>query len=94
MSNLNDLLEQLHSVAVEELLTRIRSGDASAADLGVAVQLLKHNSITADSGKNDSLAELREKLKARQTQNITRRQGQHQVGSDIDDALQHLNMRH
>lgn len=94
MSDLTSLLEQLHCVAVEELLTRIRSGDASAADLGVAVQLLKHNSITADAGKNDSLAELRERLQARQAANINKRQGQHTIGIDVDDALDHNNMRH
>jgi len=94
MSDLTSLLEQLHCVAVKELLERIESGDASAADLGVAVQLLKHNSITADTGKNDSLQELRDKLKARQTHNITRRQGQHQIGGDVDDALDNLTMRH
>lgn len=94
MSDLTSLLEQLHCVAVEELLARIRSGDASAADLGVAVQLLKHNSITADAGKNDSLAELRERLQARQAANINKRQGQHTIGLDVDDALDHNNMRH
>lgn len=94
MSDLTSLLEQLHCVAVEELLQRIRSGDASAADLGVAVQLLKHNSITADAGKNDSLAELRERLQARQAANINKRQGQHTIGIDVDDALDHNNMRH
>ncbi|AGW43625.1 DNA maturase A [Burkholderia phage JG068] len=94
MSDLTSLLEQLHCVAVEELLQRIRSGDASAADLGVAVQLLKHNSITADTGKNDSLAELRERLQARQAANINKRQGQHTIGLDVDDALDHNNMRH
>lgn len=94
MSDLTSLLEQLHCVAVEELLARIRSGDASAADLGVAVQLLKHNSITADASKNDSLAELRARLAERQAANINRRQGQHRMGADVDDALEHNNMRH
>lgn len=44
---MTDLLKQLHDEVAQELLTRIRSGDAKPADLAVAVKFLKDNEITA-----------------------------------------------
>lgn len=41
------LLEELHTAVVRTLLDKIRSGEATAADLGVARQLLKDNGIDA-----------------------------------------------
>ena len=38
-------LESLHTVLVQELLNRIRAGDAKPSDLNVARQFLKDNGI-------------------------------------------------
>ena len=38
-------LESLHTVLVQELLDRIRAGDAKPSDLNVARQFLKDNGI-------------------------------------------------
>jgi hypothetical protein len=40
-------LAKLHDAVAEELLSRITSGDATPADLSVAVKFLKDNDITA-----------------------------------------------
>lgn len=48
MSNpMNEKLSALHEAVADELLTRIKSGDAKPADLSVAVKFLKDNGIDA-----------------------------------------------
>lgn len=47
MTDDKKLLEQLHTVLVATLLDKIKSGTATAADFGVARQLLKDNGIDA-----------------------------------------------
>lgn len=42
-----DALAKLHDAVAEELLARIESGDATPADLSVAVKFLKDNDISA-----------------------------------------------
>jgi hypothetical protein len=42
-----ELLEQLFNATIEYLLNRIKAGEATAADLGVARALLKDNDINA-----------------------------------------------
>lgn len=43
--NNRTLLEELQCLTIEELIKKIKAGDASAGDLGVARQLLKDNDI-------------------------------------------------
>lgn len=45
MADDKKLLEELHSALVATLLAKIHSGEATAADFGVARQLLKDNGI-------------------------------------------------
>lgn len=44
-----DILEELSVVMAEELLSRIQSGEATPADLGVARALLKDNNIIVNA---------------------------------------------
>ncbi len=45
-------LQALHEITAEELLNRLRSGNATAAEISQAINLLKHNGITmTPSGK-------------------------------------------
>jgi len=60
---MKDKLEQLHDVVTEELLARVRSGEATSAELSVAVKFLKDNGasndvITAESPMASLLKEL------------------------------------
>lgn len=60
---MKDKLEQLHEVVTEELLARVRSGEATSAELSVAVKFLKDNGasndvITAESPMANLLKEL------------------------------------
>ncbi|APU00295.1 terminase small subunit [Ralstonia phage RS-PII-1] len=59
------LLEQLHAAVAEELLTRVKNGEATAADLGAAIKMLKDNSITAVIEDNAAMSELQAKIEAR-----------------------------
>ncbi|QDP54796.1 MAG: hypothetical protein Unbinned5784contig1000_39 [Prokaryotic dsDNA virus sp.] len=43
--NMHELLEKLHTGVAEDLLEKITSGEATAADLSVARQFLKDNGI-------------------------------------------------
>jgi hypothetical protein len=43
-----DLLDKLHEVVTQELLIRVRSGDATASELSVAVKFLKDNGASLD----------------------------------------------
>lgn len=45
MSDLKKALEGLHTLLVQELLRKIQDGSATSADLNVARQMLKDNSI-------------------------------------------------
>lgn len=47
MTDLNKLLADMHLAVTEELLRKVRSGEATAADLNVARALLKDNNISA-----------------------------------------------
>ncbi|MGQ0621490.1 MAG: hypothetical protein ACT4QA_16475 [Panacagrimonas sp.] len=47
MSDLNALLAQIHEGLARDLLSKIKSGEATAADLSVARQFLKDNAIQA-----------------------------------------------
>jgi hypothetical protein len=41
------LLERLHTLVTQNLIDKIEAGEATAADLGVARQLLKDNNVNA-----------------------------------------------
>lgn len=43
-----DILELLHQKVAEELLDRIKSGEATASELSVAVKFLKDNNANLD----------------------------------------------
>ena len=62
MENNQKALESLHTVLIQELLNRIRTGDATPSDLNVARQLLKDNGIESipveSSPFNDLMASL------------------------------------
>jgi|TARA_A200000159_G_scaffold117723_1_gene111430 hypothetical protein len=56
-------LEELHEVVTDQLLARVRSGEATSAELSVAVKFLKDNGastdvITAESPLANLLKEL------------------------------------
>ena len=60
---MSNKLEELHEVVTEELLARVRTGEATSAELSVAVKFLKDNGasndiITAESPMANSLKEL------------------------------------
>jgi len=58
----SDALNDLHGVLAEELAKRIKDGSATAADLSVARQFLKDNSIDSIPTKGSPLANLRDSL--------------------------------
>lgn len=60
--NDKEALNSLHSCLVNALLEKIRSGTATAADLGVARQLLKDNGIDVVAKAGAPLLRLHEAL--------------------------------
>jgi hypothetical protein len=56
--SLIEMLEELHSEMANLLLGRIKSGEATAADLGVARQFLKDNGIDSVSFKDSPISNL------------------------------------
>lgn len=57
-----DALEELHNALANALAERIKSGDATAADLGVARQFLKDNGIDCIPRKDNPLGKLADAL--------------------------------
>ena len=60
---MKDKLDLLHECVAEELLARVKSGEATSAELSVAVKFLKdngasHDVITAESPMANLLKEL------------------------------------
>ena len=55
-------LESLHTALVQELLDRIRTGDAKPSDLNVARQFLKDNGIECLPVEKNPMQELMENL--------------------------------
>lgn len=58
MSDLTKMLEDLHVAVAEELLARVRTGEATAAELTVAARFLKDNGIDADMKQDSPLVNL------------------------------------
>ena len=52
------LLEQLHLVLAQELLDKVKSGDAKAGDLNVARQFLKDNGVECIPVEKNPMEEL------------------------------------
>lgn len=42
-----DILEELHNAVAQDLLSKVKSGEASAAELSAAIKFLKDNGIEA-----------------------------------------------
>lgn len=53
-----DLLGELHLAVTKDLLAKVNSGEATAADLNAAIKLLKDNKIEANLELNVDAAEL------------------------------------
>lgn len=53
-----ELFDELHSLLTTELVTRIKSGEASTADLRAAIDWLKTNDITGVPIEGSPLASL------------------------------------
>lgn len=51
-------MEELHAAVAKELAARIRSGEATAADISNAIKFLKDNGIEALIDKNPNLGGL------------------------------------
>lgn len=43
-----DILDSLHNVVAQELLARVKTGEATSAELSVAVKFLKDNNAVLD----------------------------------------------
>ena len=52
------LLEQLHLVLAQELLDKVKSGEAKAGDLNVARQFLKDNGVECIPVENNPMEDL------------------------------------
>jgi len=61
-NNTSDRLQQLQDILIDEMLRRIQTGEATAADLGAARQLLKDNGIQAVANDGNPLGNLIEAL--------------------------------
>ena len=55
----DDILGDLHIAIAEELLSKVRSGEASASELQAAIKFLQNNNITATLDENPALDGLR-----------------------------------
>lgn len=61
-SQLEDLLANINLALAEELLARVKSGEADASTLNAARQYLKDNGITSTPDANPAAKELSSKL--------------------------------
>jgi len=57
-----DIMEELHLSVAQDLLGKIKSGEAKANDLGVAVRFLKDNGVEAIAVEGSPLANLLDNL--------------------------------
>ena len=60
--NIEELLKELHIGSIQLLLDRIKSGEATAAELSVAVKLLKDHGITSVIEEGKPIFELAKNL--------------------------------
>ncbi|MEJ1593536.1 hypothetical protein SMA75_20290 [Escherichia coli] len=59
------MLEELHGALAKEMLARVESGEATAAELAAVAKFLKDNSVTAVIEDNTAMDELRSQLAKR-----------------------------
>ena len=57
-----ELLQNLHTVLIENLLDKVKSGEAKAGDLNVARQLIKDNGIECIPTANNPMEDLMSSL--------------------------------
>lgn len=57
-----DVLALLHGAVAETLLDRIKSGEATAADINAAIKFLKDNGIDCVGSANSRMQEIEESL--------------------------------
>lgn len=62
MAASEELLGLLHDAVAQDLIKRIQSGDATAAEIGAAIKFLKDNNIEAIATENSKLKDLSESL--------------------------------
>ena len=60
--NLKVVLDKLHSTIAQELLDRINAGEATAAEIGIAIKFLKDNNITVDIEESEPVMNLMKAL--------------------------------
>jgi len=58
MKSKEELLEHLHRITAEELIDRLQSGEASAAEIGVAVKFLKDNGMDVSAESETPIHDL------------------------------------
>jgi hypothetical protein len=58
----DDLLGELHEAIAQELLHRVKTGEATPADLSAAIRFLKDNKIEAVMEQGDTLDQLYKNL--------------------------------
>jgi len=56
------VLDKLHSDIAQDLLDRVKSGEATAAELGIAVKFLKDNNVTVDIEDSEPVLNLAKAL--------------------------------
>lgn len=62
-----DSMSRLHGLVAQKLIDKIESGEATAADFGVAIKFLKDNNVLADPSLNDTLGKLQKALEKETT---------------------------
>ena len=58
MADLTTLMNELHGALAQELLDRVKSGEATASDLSVVRQFLKDNGVDSIPKKGSALDQL------------------------------------
>ena len=62
MTATKDMLDSLHRAVCEDLMAKIKSGEAKAADLAAAIKFLKDNGIEAIPVEGSPLGNLMDNL--------------------------------
>jgi hypothetical protein len=62
MSDLKEIMDTLHAALAQELLDRVKSGEATASDLSVVRQFLKDNGIDSIPKKGSPMERLSQSL--------------------------------
>lgn len=81
MAASEEILGALHDAVTRALLSKVESGEATAAEYAAAIKLLKDNNITCMPQDDNVLGELEDKLKQRSAKRTKINQ------ADIDAAM-------